>query len=214
MDQVTYINAIVKRLHCSNRKKADIRKELRSNIELALDNGESWEKVRKDMGAPADIAAEFNENFPQSERNAAKRRKRMQVAGVIVLALVVIVIAVYWMLPRSSVIHGTTFDEKTVIRQAEQIIEMINSNDYEGIRNQSNGSVKTVLTDQTISVAKEKLGSNLGNFKSYSSSYTCQIVQKGKKYAVAEITALYENRSVTYTITFDQGMMVAGLYMK
>ncbi len=61
---------------------------------------------------------------------------------------------------------------------------------------------------------KEQIGTEWGEFKSFVSVYTGEIKQMGKKFAVTEITALYENRSVTYTISFDEEMKLAGIYMK
>ena len=38
--------------------------------------------------------------------------------------------------------------------------------------------------------------------------------QKGNLYAVTQTTVEYENATVTYTISFDRNLKVAGLYMK
>lgn len=35
-----------------------------------------------------------------------------------------------------------------------------------------------------------------------------------EKYVVGQVTVNYENTNVTYTITFDEDLKLAGLYMK
>ena len=41
-----------------------------------------------------------------------------------------------------------------------------------------------------------------------------EIRQRGQRYAVVQVAVMYENVEVTYTITFDENMKLAGLYMK
>ncbi len=41
-----------------------------------------------------------------------------------------------------------------------------------------------------------------------------EVLQRGKYFAVCQVTVTYENTSVTYTISFDESMKIAGLYMK
>ena len=41
-----------------------------------------------------------------------------------------------------------------------------------------------------------------------------EIRQNGQRYVVVQVAVTYENVNVTYTITFDENMKLAGLYMK
>lgn len=66
-----YLKTISRMLCCTGKKKKEIVKELESNIQLAMENGESWEVVQERMGNPEEIACEFNSNFPEEELRAA-----------------------------------------------------------------------------------------------------------------------------------------------
>ena len=41
-----------------------------------------------------------------------------------------------------------------------------------------------------------------------------EINQRGQKFAIAQLNVSYENISVTYTLTFDDKMKLAGFYIK
>lgn len=120
------------------------------------------------------------------------------------------------MLPKTAVIdNNSIFNEKVAISQAEMIIDLLNENDYTTIKKQyANVQMKKVINESKISDAKQQVGTDWGAFRSYTSENTVEIDQMSKKFAVVEVVALYENRSVTYTISFDEDMLVAGLYMK
>lgn len=41
-----------------------------------------------------------------------------------------------------------------------------------------------------------------------------EVQQMGQSFAVCQTTVIYENVTVVYTITFDEEMNLAGLYMR
>ena len=74
--------------------------------------------------------------------------------------------------------------------------------------------MESVLTAEVMEDAKVQISDNWGERKSFASIYVGEITQGNRHYAVGEITAVYENTSVTYRITYDTDMRLAGLYMR
>lgn len=216
MNQENYLKAIIKDLKCSKEKKLEIKRELESDIQTALASGESWQEIKERMGEPKEIAKEFNANQSYQEMAALKRKRRFKVLGIIVVILICLITAINWVLPKSGEIgENSIFKEETVIKQAEAVIDLVNQDNYTAIQAQyANERLKQALDEEKMIAAKEQIGSDWGAFSSYTSVYSAQLKQMGKTYALAQITALYENRSVTYTISFDQDMKLAGLFMK
>lgn len=216
MNRDKYVKAVTKKLKCSKKKKKEIERELEADIQIALENGEEWIQIKDRMGNPSSLAMEFNENLSKIELVSFKRIKRIKIICIIVIILGLIGTGIYFMLPKTyDIDNGSIFNKNTVVSQADKIIDLLNKNDYDIINNQyADSKMKIALKGTAIADAKEKVGTNWGEFKSFTSEYTAEVKQMGKKYAVAQITALYENRSVTYTISFDEDMKLAGLYMK
>ena len=61
--------------------------------------------------------------------------------------------------------------------------------------------------------AKNDLG-ELGNFEKITSEQSVEAKQKGELLVASEVVALYEKRSVTYTISFNESGQMVGIYMK
>ena len=74
--------------------------------------------------------------------------------------------------------------------------------------------MKTVMNEEYMEGAKAQVGGDWGEFQRFTSSISVEAVQQGKHFAITELTALYENRSVTYQISFDENMELAGIYMR
>lgn len=216
MNKEKYIKSVIQKLKCSGKKKKEIKRELESNLQTALENGEVWQEIKDRMGDPSSIAMEFNQNFTGAELKSYKRTKRLQIIVIIVVILSLIIAGIYTIIPKTyNIDKSSVFNKDKVITQAESIIELLNKDDYDTIKNQyADTKMAKVLEGTVLADAKKQIGSDWGEFKSFTSVYTAEIKQMGKHYAVAQITALYDNRSVTYTISFDEGMKLAGLFMK
>ena len=63
MNKKQYIKKVVKLLGCSRQQKRKIQLDLENDIEMALKQGESLEDIIQRMGAPEEVAREFNENM-------------------------------------------------------------------------------------------------------------------------------------------------------
>lgn len=63
-----YVNAIEARLALPLRDKARVMSDISSTIEARHEAGESYEEIMKDMGAPDEVAAQFNEEMAPGAR--------------------------------------------------------------------------------------------------------------------------------------------------
>ena len=70
------------------------------------------------------------------------------------------------------------------------------------------------MTEEFMQNAKAQLGGDWGEFQDFTNSISVEVVQQGKHFALTELTALYENRSVTYQISFNENMELSGIYMR
>lgn len=210
-----YIRQIMKRMKCSKSKQGEIKKQFRTDIMAAIENGEAFEEIQKRMGTPAEIAAEFNSNFSESERKKYKKElwiMRLSLVGIILLVLAA---GFYWVLPKTIEIEESRiFHKEEVMEKAEYVIGLIEAEDYETLQENANRKLKSSLNKELLDSAKNGLGADWGEFQSFGNSYLAEVRQMGKRFAVIQINASYENASVTYTISFDEDGKLAGLYMK
>lgn len=215
MQQEEYIKSVVRKLQCSGQKKEEIEKELVSDIQTALANGESWEEIENRMGTSEQLAKEFNENLTPEELAGRKRKQGLLIAGIIVGILVLLGAGVFWILPKSYELEKSgIFQEAVVLEQTEEIIALLDTEDYAGLEECAIEKMKPFMQENVIVEAKATLGEKLGENQGITSSYMAEVRQAGQRTAVIQVTVQYENRSVTYTISYDEDMRLAGLYMK
>ena len=62
--------------------------------------------------------------------------------------------------------------------------------------------------------AKKQISDNLGERLQFGNIYISELVQQGAHYAVGEINVTYENTSIVYLVTFNEDMLLSGLYMR
>lgn len=215
MKQEQYIKTIVRRLQCTGSRKREISRELESDIRGAIDGGETWEQVKIRMGSPALVASEFNRNFPEKEKKAAKRNRRIRIAIIIAAVLLAAVALIWRLLPRSYPLgEHSDFEEETVIDAAEKVVNLLDADDFDALKSLSTDSMKTAVDQTEWDEARASVGEDWGTFQSFGSVYTGEISDRNGVLAVVQLVAVYENRAVTYTISFNEDMQLAGLYMK
>lgn len=212
-----YVNTIVKQLKCSRKKRAEIKQQLLSDIAAAIENGETAAEIMARMGSAKEAAAEFNQNLSQTEQNHyARNRKIKAVSSIIMILALLLLFLAYWFLPKSYPI-GTSgvFDEKAVAQEVQKIIQLLDAHDYPALRAASIPIMQKMLeNEQQIENAKENLSSNWGSFRSFGTMYMAEIKQRGQLMAYCEVVASYENTNVTYTLLFDKELRLAGIYIK
>lgn len=108
------------------------------------------------------------------------------------------------------------YDENIVTERAKEVVEMINSQDYEKV----NAEIRDDLQDQlTSNQLKDAIGAKLveaGAFIEYQSITTLGQKSKtsGEDYATVVLVGKYENSTVVFTISMDSNLDIVGLYVK
>jgi len=116
----------------------------------------------------------------------------------------------------TSVKLADNYDENIVTERAKEIVEMINSQDYDKV----NAEIRDDLQDQlTSNKLKDVVGAKLdeaGAFIEYPSIATLGQKSKtsGEDYATVVLVGKYEKSTVVFTITMDSNLDIVGLYVK
>ena len=182
-----YVKEVGKLLKCRASKKKEIKSRLLAEIRSAVAGGEDTEDVLKRMGIPWDCANRYNDQFDKAERKAAKRERALKICGIVLLVIVVLAAVVYRKLPKwSDISESTIFSEEQV----------------------------QVLNAATLQYAKSQMKEDFGELLAFGNMYVSEAVQGAEHYAMVQVSVSYSNMSVTYTITFDADMKLAGFYMK
>lgn len=215
MDAKKYARQVAKYLKCSEGRKREIRKQITSDIQAALEEGGSLEQVIRDMGEPRALAMEFNDNFSLSEKKAAGRAKLWKILAVVLAVLAVLASLVWWALPKSRYLSDSkTFSEEQVRERAELVVTLFGQEDYAGLQPYLTSEMAELMSEETIAQIKLYIGDDWGEMLNIGNVYLMEISQFGQKAAVVQMTVSYEKVAVTYTINLDEDLQVAGFYLK
>ncbi len=216
MDERNYVQQVVRHLKCSKAKREEVRKELTADIASAMEAGESWDKIRARMGMPKAAAKEFNDNFSPEERKKYRNKKILIVTGIIAAALVVLIVAGYWLLPKVSVLDEKSgFREEQVVERAKEVIGLFEQEKFADVVALGDDKFRASLGNgDQLAQAKENISANWGSLQSYGKPYTAQVKQAGVTGAVVQINASYENVNVIYTVTLDEDLKLIGFFIR
>ncbi|HWS30947.1 MAG TPA: DUF3887 domain-containing protein [Clostridia bacterium] len=108
-----------------------------------------------------------------------------------------------------------SFDEETVKQSAKDVISLINAQDGESLRNMSTTTLSDALTDEKLAEIYTAISEN-GAFTEFgeAAAFGSSDKSTGIEYAVVVQQAKYEAKALTYTISFDTDMKLAGIYYK
>lgn len=210
-----YVREVGKLLKCRTSKKREVKQQLLQEIHSAVAGGEDLEDVLKRLGIPWDYANRYNENFDSAELKAAKRERRLKRWGAALVVIAVILGMIYWWLPKwSDISESTLFSEEQVKDQAREVIKLYSENDFQSVILSMNEDMKQVLNAAALQYTKSQINEDFGELTAFGNMYVSEARQNGKSYAVVQVGVSYSNTSVTYTITYDEDMKLAGFYVK
>ena len=111
---------------------------------------------------------------------------------------------------------SSDFDETTVKESTVKVIELLNDKNYDELREISILQMKQALTDDILNEVVTSYIEPAGEFKNINEIGLTETKsnESNEKLATAIAKAEYENGTLTYTITFDKDMQLAGLYVK
>lgn len=215
MTAETYVKQIIRRVKCDRKRKQDIEKQLLYEIKERVGAGENLQDILSEMGTVEEIAAGFNEGISESEQRKYRRKIVAKILVLIVVVLLVLISVAVWYLPKvndiesSDIFVGTEVEEKLV-----EVVTLLDADDYAGLQAVSTSRMADVLNDDYMSAAKQQLSEGFGERIAVGTIYMQEVQQMGQSFAVCQTTVIYENVTVVYTITFDEEMNLAGLYMR
>ena len=111
---------------------------------------------------------------------------------------------------------SNSFDKEEVTDKAKAVVEVINSKDYAAVVTLIRSDLQDQITADQLQQAWDEQLEAAGTFSDFKSIVTKSENDKttNEEYAVVVIEAVYENKTLIYTLSFDTDLKLVGLYMK
>ena len=213
MNKEQYVRQVTRHLNASRLEKKRIQQDLLSDIDVAIEAGESWDEVLKRWGPAQEMAQELSENMDLPSKKTDKGLIIGILSGVVGVIVIGVVLTHLLAPQQISLKDSQHFDEEVVYQQAQRVIESMNNADFDAIYDLSNAKMQEALSTAELKENWESL--HAGSFQEISRYYSAEIdSQLQGDYAVCEVLVTYSNQPVTFTISFDTDMKLAGFYMK
>lgn len=178
-------------------------------------SGEALEQIIEDIGIPKEIAEEFNQNLPKEERKAYTKTIVFRWIAIVIFVLLLLIAYVWWAIPKYSEFGSSgKFSQPVVEEKVKDVVDLLNQSDYVTLQEMSEDRMRAALTQETMEHAKAMVNDNWGSMQRIGTMYTAEFKQGGKLYAIAQVGVTYENVDVIYTISFDEDMKLAGVFMR
>ncbi|NLA87610.1 MAG: DUF3887 domain-containing protein [Clostridiales bacterium] len=107
------------------------------------------------------------------------------------------------------------FDEDAAIERAKEVIDIVQSQDYEAIFNAFGDDTRKLTTVDGIKASFEPVFEITGAFIEIKSSETLGLIAKdGNKYINVYVKASYEKGTFVNTVSFDTDLNLQGFFTK
>jgi hypothetical protein len=108
------------------------------------------------------------------------------------------------------------FDKDEVGTAAEEIVGLATAGDFDAIIASLREDVAASITADQLKEGWAPAYQKAGAFVSITKTALSGVTDKatGEEYAVAQVLVKHEGGSLVYTLSFDQDMMLVGLYLK
>lgn len=109
------------------------------------------------------------------------------------------------------------YNEAAVIQAAKTAIEHLNAGEYAAITDEMvRDDLKAALSAEVLANAAAQVVSPAGAFQSYQNTVAAggKIKETGEAYAIVVVVAEYEQKKVTFTISFNQDLKIIGFFLK
>lgn len=215
MNENQYVNAVGRKVRCSGKRKKEIKRQLLSDIHMRLEQGEVLQEIISQMGTVQEIADGFNEGISKNEQKKYRRNKVLKIVIPIVAVLVLLAAFACWILPRGYAIEQSEyFDEVQVEAAMKETIELLDAEEYDALKENAISQMHPFLNSEEMGKIKGTLSDDWGKRQQFGTVYMTELVQGNTHLAVGEITVVYENVTVTYRLSYDKDMRLAGLYVR
>lgn len=230
MNQQAYIKETAKKLSCNRDKRAEFTRQLASDIESALESGESWDAIQKRLGTPTEIAREMNESL--GETAVAYRQKTRRILGLIsgLAAVILVAVILLFTVPgirekkppeqaeHTSSPYATQTNEPlsndTARSLSNRAIEQFSDGNYKTLIDQSDDKLKDILSVETLKQVREQMMPDAGEFQGIKESNVVRINEENASYVTVQTQARYERQTVTFTLSWNDREELCGFYLK
>lgn len=114
----------------------------------------------------------------------------------------------------SDIKEHSDYDKEAVVERSKAIITLVGEGDCETLRKEYTAEIMMDMMEQSqMDEAKRTICADWGSFLSYGNFYTSGVEQAGKKFVLVQVNVSYENTNVTFSLTLDEEMNLAGIYM-
>lgn len=215
MTRREYLKKVTGHLQCSPAKKREIVRQLDSHMEIALGEGRDLSEILKEMGEPQDLAKEFNENMDESEKKKGRGKKILLILAAVIIVLGIGAGYLYWLFPKGRDINQSkVFDAAEVEAKVGEVIRLFSEEDYEKLDAMLTDEVREAIGESSYEEIRGYIGEDWGALINIGNVHMAELVQRGKHYALIQVNTSYEKVSVTYTLTFDEEMLLYGFYVR
>ncbi len=215
MNANQYVNAVIKKIKCNGRKKEEIKRQLLTDIDMRMGQGERLEEIISEMGSVQEIADSFNETISPTEQKKYRRNKALKIILPIAAALILLSVLLYWMFPKGRDIEQSKYFDKAQVEAAmKETVTLLDEGASDALLENAIPQMQQYLDQAGIKKIKAVMSDDWGERQSFGAAYMTELVQGNQHLVVGEITVTYENISVIYRLTYDKDMKLAGLYVR
>ncbi len=215
MDEKRYVNAVARKLKCGGKRKREIKRQLLADMQARENQGERLDDIISRMGKAEEIAEGFNENISVEERKRYARNRVLKIVIPISLALFFLGMAGYWLFPKTVDIEKSRyFDKEEVEAAMKETVELLDAEEYAALQENAMPQMQSLLNAETRESMRKALSDEWGERKQFGAVYLVEVIQGNRHLAVGEMTVTYENVSVTYRLSYDEDMRLAGIYVR
>lgn len=105
------------------------------------------------------------------------------------------------------------FDKEAAIKRAKEVIEVVNTQNYDAIYNLFSDNVKKLTTVDGIKASFQPILDTTGAFIEYKSAEAIGIIDKnGKKFINVYVKTKYEKVTYLYNVSFDSDLNLEGFH--
>lgn len=150
--------------------------------------------------------------FFQPAQTEEEKKKRIRNIIITAVVLVIAAVACYFAMPKNKDLsQSSIFDQAEVEALAEQVVEYINEENFDGLKEMSVDEMSSIMNKERMDEAKARVSEDWGEFQSITNISTTEVTQRGVTAALAYVTADYENAEIHFTFAFNEDMELASL---
>lgn len=150
------------------------------------------------------------------ESEEKKNKNWIVVLGVVLILITIIGIVGYSIAPKTILLEESElFDKETVIQKAYEVIDLVSNDEHRILLdNYADEKLAEEVSITEIQDAKDSINPTWGTMIEIVKENYYEVGQSDTNYAMAIVDVGYENVTITYTLTFDIDMKLAGIYIK